>query len=339
MVFLYHMPDLSPITSSHFISKSGIFVDLFFILSGFVIYHTYHDKAFNRSTSWTFIKKRFKRLLPLHFYTLGILLGLELIKYVSYNYFPFSEPPFSSNNWNSFWPQLTLLNATPFFVDFSWNGPNWSISAEVFAYLTFVLTSILSLRKKRFSFLISLAIVLIGYTFYFSKYDTFDLTVDFNYSFIRGLIGFNLGICIYIMTKQCQPFFNRISSISSSILELIAIISVVVLVSSINPLVKDNFYLLDIAFALIIFIFSFEGGLLSKLFLRSGFQSIGAWSYSIYLNHFFLIAIYQMVAIKLLKLEGTSLLIAEVVLTILLLLYSKLTYMFIEKRFYKKLKN
>lgn len=331
------MPDLSILTSNDFCSKSGIFVDLFFILSGFVIYHNYKNKSFDQTMRLTFIKKRLKRLLPLHFYTLFVLLGLEIIKYLSYDYLPFSQAPFSANSWDSFWPQLLLVNSTPFFVDFSWNGPNWSISAELISYLFFVLTSVLSFRKLQISFLISAFVVGLGYLFFYINYDTFDTTIDFNFSFIRGLIGFNLGVCTYIIASRCQMIYKKISKTVATLFELIAIISVISLVSAINPEIKDNFYILHLVFSLLIFVFSFEGGILSNMFKLSGFQNIGHWSYSIYLNHFFLIAIFQMVAVKLLKLQGAWILIAENVLLIILLFYSRITYNRIERRFYNRL--
>ena len=330
------MPDLSIFTSNDFISKSGIFVDLFFILSGFVIYHTYKDKTFTKYLSFTFIKKRLKRLLPLHFYTLGVLVILEFIKQLSYTHFPFSQPPFSYNSWESFWPQLLLLNSTPFFVDFSWNGPNWSISAELIAYLVFVVTSILSMRKNTYSFLIALLLVLFGYLFFYLNYGTYDITIDFNFSFIRGLIGFNLGVFVYHIAQKFRTLFNTFSNSICTFIEFMCIGIVLVTVSAINPYVKSNFYLLHIAFALLILVFSFERGAISKLLMHDVFQDIGRWSYSIYLNHFFLIAIYQMLAIKLLNLQGLMIFVAEVLLMGILLIYSKITYTQIEQRFYNR---
>lgn len=335
LVFLYHMPNLSILTSNTFITKSGIFVDLFFILSGFVIYHNYKDKTFDVSGSIVFIKKRLKRLVPLHIFTLTVLLALEVFKYASYNYFPYSETPFSSNSWQSFWPQLLLLNSTPFYVDFSWNGPNWSISAELISYIVFVFTSILSFSKKKLSLIFSIGIVILGYLFFYLKYASFDTTIDFNFSFIRGLIGFNLGVCMYMVSHQLKAKVKRSSQLFWSISEIIISVIVIGLVSSINPLIKHNFYIIHSAFAVLILVFSIEGGSMSTLLKHDWFQKIGKWSYSIYLNHIFLISIYQMLVLKLFNLQGISLIVSEILLVVLLFYYSKLTYTYVEKPFYK----
>ena len=46
----------------------GIFVQLFFSLSGFVIFLNYHNSLNKFKDLTKFVKKRFKRLYPLHFF-------------------------------------------------------------------------------------------------------------------------------------------------------------------------------------------------------------------------------------------------------------------------------
>jgi peptidoglycan/LPS O-acetylase OafA/YrhL len=56
------------------VSVSGYMaVDLFFLLSGFVVAHAYEERLKGGLTAWKFIKLRLLRFYPL--YLVGILLG------------------------------------------------------------------------------------------------------------------------------------------------------------------------------------------------------------------------------------------------------------------------
>ena len=59
----------------------GIFVQLFFTLSGFVIFLNYSDKIKTLENFKNFIFKRFKRLYPLHLFFLILFVLLEFLKY------------------------------------------------------------------------------------------------------------------------------------------------------------------------------------------------------------------------------------------------------------------
>ena len=61
----------------------GIFVQLFFSLSGFVIFLNYH-KSLNKFQDLTkFVKKRFKRLYPLHFFFFNYVCLIRMFKIFS----------------------------------------------------------------------------------------------------------------------------------------------------------------------------------------------------------------------------------------------------------------
>lgn len=49
MIVFYHMQEYSIVVNNFFINKSLVFVDYFFVLSGFVIYHNYQDRIFNQN--------------------------------------------------------------------------------------------------------------------------------------------------------------------------------------------------------------------------------------------------------------------------------------------------
>lgn len=337
LVFLFHTPQLSVLTNSAFIRGSGFFVDLFFVLSGFVIYHNYKDKLSTFSSSKPFILKRIKRLVPLHVYTLLVLLILEIIKYVTSNQINYSTVPFEANTMASFWPQFFLLNSTPLFYGFNWNGPSWSISAEMITYFLFILTSLLCFRKKRLTLLISLSIVCLGYLFFSLKDHTYNITIDYKYSFIRGFIGFYFGIIIYLIRHLLLNVLNKASKILGHLFEILILIIVIYIICYVGYF-KNYFFIIHMAFGLLILVFSMEKGIISELLKRHLFQKLGQWSYSIYLNHTLMIILYNMILIKGFGINDNYILLSEILLIILVCAYSSFTYKHIEKRFYNKVK-
>ncbi|MBA0047664.1 acyltransferase [Mycobacterium sp. NPDC050853] len=116
-------------------------VDLFFILSGFVLTWNYLDRMGDRwSTRETlhFLWLRLARVWPVYLVTLH-LAALWLIFTMHVGHIP-PEPAVTSGfNAVSYVRQLFLVQLwfQPFFDGSSWDGPAWSISAEWLAYLLF----------------------------------------------------------------------------------------------------------------------------------------------------------------------------------------------------------
>src|SRR5690606_22248994 len=101
----------------------------------------------------------------------------------------------------------------------------------------------------------------LGYVFYYLKYDLLNPLIDFNFSFIRGIMGFSVGICIYLMRFQFLSFLKSISETLYTIFEIASIFMVVYLVSQLDTL-QNYFYVYHLAFGLLLLIFSFEKGII-----------------------------------------------------------------------------
>jgi len=113
-VALYHFPVYSHIEFSGFVHGAYLFVDFFFVLSGFVIAYVYADRLQRWDDVTEFIVRRFGRLWPLHVATLLFLFAMELAKLYAANrgWLNFSRPPFDPagfNNWASIPTNLVLI--------------------------------------------------------------------------------------------------------------------------------------------------------------------------------------------------------------------------------------
>jgi peptidoglycan/LPS O-acetylase OafA/YrhL len=115
------------------LAKGYLGVDLFFVLSGFILCHVYLQPYGERRLSYReFLWARLARLYPTHIVTLigfGALVYLGALVGVR-----------AGGNvlvWPSLPAQLTLTQAWGLAPLGGWNHPAWSISAEWFAYLCF----------------------------------------------------------------------------------------------------------------------------------------------------------------------------------------------------------
>ncbi|MGO8770996.1 MAG: acyltransferase family protein [Mycobacterium sp.] len=114
-------------------------VDLFFILSGFVLAYNYLDRmgrAWSTRATLHFLWLRLARVWPVYLVTLH-LAALWVIFTLHVGHVP--SPDAGRLTAISYVRQILLVQLwfQPYFDDSSWDGPAWSISAEWLAYLLF----------------------------------------------------------------------------------------------------------------------------------------------------------------------------------------------------------
>lgn len=139
--------------------KSGdMGVDLFFLLSGFILSLNYLDKLreFSKRNYFQFLRARLARIYPVHLFTL-LLLTLFVLSArhldVKANLSHYSEFVWVTNAF--------LIQVWPGFNrGLTWNFPSWSISAEWFVYLLFPLFAIVISKTRRPFLWCSLALCL-----------------------------------------------------------------------------------------------------------------------------------------------------------------------------------
>jgi peptidoglycan/LPS O-acetylase OafA/YrhL len=132
-VVAYHFTPSLGLGMPALIGKGYLGVELFFVLSGFILSHVYMD-AFGggRFRYRDFLWARLARIYPVHLATLA---GLGLLAAAA------AAVGLNADNqvirWSSLPAQLTLTQAWGLGLAGGWNHPSWSISAEWFAYLSF----------------------------------------------------------------------------------------------------------------------------------------------------------------------------------------------------------
>jgi peptidoglycan/LPS O-acetylase OafA/YrhL len=210
-VVLYHyaiqyFPAIQPGASAHIIEKGYLAVDLFFLLSGFVLTHVYVEQFVQSpsSATWPFLRARIARLYPLHILIVA-LLALDYIlpslKAYVISGASLHVKLFGSQSVAALFANALMLQGIKA-SELSWNYPSWSISIEFIGYLVFPVVVARLNRLGRTPALICLAL-LAGYVVFFS----WLIGGDFNQwdgwpAFARCIPEFFAGILLYTCSRN-----------------------------------------------------------------------------------------------------------------------------------------
>ncbi len=346
LIILFHSQFYAISEPNQFIRHSDIFVDFFFILSGFVIAYSYQSKIMNGMKFKDFILLRFARLYPLHIFVLFVWIPYIGIKIYLYNRGIGATDPTELNNAVTFVKNLFLLQGMGSRV--SWNYPSWSIGAEFYTYILFFI--ILFFSKKLFVlqriFVISL-VALLSYIIANSS-----IIAELRFVGLFSCISeFLFGVIIYYMYEQIHLKAPP-RTIVASFLEIGMLMLLIFFVSNIDE--SNNYKHYTIAlFVVIVYFFAIQNkGIVSQVLNLQLFQYLGRISYSIYMTHAIIVTGTYNVLMYIFKLqiggvEGVSSGIIfeyanflDLLLVALVIGVSTLTYKYIEipaqKHFRKK---
>ncbi len=347
MVVFFHMKglrDLDPkvyILNNEFVANSDLFVDFFFVLSGFVI--TYSAQSmYTQSEMKLFYKKRLFRLYPLHFIMLLIFVFIELVKKQFVGQIQVNQLNNANNNITTFFSNLFLLNSVklPGVTDVSWNIPSWSISAEMLSYILFgmVVWLIHRLNIYKSRVYVFAAVALAALALIHAVAGDFRLTYSFDYGFLRAFVGFFTGaVCFNVFSSTREKVIDKPAGLFSA-LEVIIIAAMVILVTFGFQL-KPYGYIYTVLFFCSIYVFAFEKGVVSTLFKKSGFlKRVGNYSYSIYMTHALMLSLFNIIFFRVLKIPTSAYWYMFIPNYYLIYLVSKWSYKHIELKFQWKRK-
>jgi peptidoglycan/LPS O-acetylase OafA/YrhL len=193
MVALYHPAWQSHIVRWNLVRNGSLMVDFFFVLSGFVLFHSYGGKLATWADSRRFLLIRLGRLYPLHLAVLLVFVGIECLKWGLFRLHlaGIASIPFEQNTPASLIGNLLLIHGLGFYEQPTWNVPSWSISVEFYIYALFALIVVL-FRKKLFLLVSCAALAATGLLVSWTAAGGLDSTAKFG--FFRGLLGFFCGV-------------------------------------------------------------------------------------------------------------------------------------------------
>lgn len=289
-VILFHL-------NSNWLPNGYLGVDIFFVLSGFlitgIIYQEMAEKQFSLKQ---FYLRRMKRILPAFF---TVLFSTLLVGYWLFEAQDFQALYKSAFSAVFFGANIYFARNAGYFDSASEEKPLlhfWSLSVEeqfyfifpLFLLLLFKLPKLLRWKWVIFSFLLGLLLVSIVIPLPWQHYYLS------HFRFIEMLSGAMLAIFVYEYRPQLS---NKISLFGSG-LSLTLLIFILFSEHITTPLAYFSLFLFGVSFLVVILLFCNEKPhLISKLFSLPPVVWIGKLSYSLYLWHWVVLAfaryIYQ----------------------------------------------
>ena len=254
--------------------RSYLMVDLFFILSGFIISHVNRaDRrhGYARGEVGDFLARRLIRIYPLLLFTLATLVLFRL-----------AAAALAIHSAETGWDRRSLVLLAAQFLMLNawlpnndgWNTASWSISAEMAAYLLFPLVVSLRARARMAA---RLLIILGALAFYgIVAAGSASLDIIAGTAPLRCLAGFALGMLIYDARY-------RFAALPAALLAAMQIAAAAAILSLLA--IPSNDVLIVAPFALLVASSWTDRGLAGPLLGNRLMLWLGDRSYSVYLNH------------------------------------------------------
>lgn len=303
LVLFYHFDMfISPLApdDNFLMDKLYLMVDLFFVLSGFIMFHVYgawFAKTVQKRDFLKYMRARFARLYPLHIFTFLCLFGVSLLFRAKVTEVPGIVNAVLDNSAIPY--VLTLTQAWGSHIEATWNTASWSISVEWFLYLLMPFM-VLMVAKYKQKALWSLGILAMGGSLLLmyvlepawvaeaaigrgmdeealAKLPQHSINVITGPALLRGFCGFTFGMIAYEWYRS-----NRFRAIFQPSFWF-PLIWVVLTVCWYQDLLPDAFALL--LFALLILHTAYNEGLVKQALNNRVLTYLGDISYSIYMVH------------------------------------------------------
>lgn len=321
IVFHHSHEFFIPATKSPFLIRQqreglALFVDLFFLISGFVIAYLYHNRMNSLIDYVKFLQRRIGRLVPLHWLTLLLSITMWSM-FVLLRY---------ANDTPSFAPgciaETALLLHSFLPCGRPFNGITWSLSAEMVMYISFPAVALIGGRNPRLLVgigLTSLAVMMTAavslHEWKFSGGSWVEIS-----PVLRALPSFVFGAALFynrnIVSRLPAPGIVLAAATAGSIAAMMAG-------------VPQLLTLLIIYFVAIAAVAADTAGVSSALVRR--FAPLGQLTYSIYMWHLIVILIFINVAGNYFpRLHGYSAALIPVACYSGILIISYLSFFYIE---------
>lgn len=283
------------------IRNGYLLVDLFFVMSGFLMCLLYRQKLERPEAMPPFLLRRFGRLFPLLvFATVAYVLVLNLKSAlrnlaVAHGYLAsHGTPAMLAQDWPT-WSELastvTMTHGMGLFDRLILNPVSWSISVEFYAYVLFAILCLLFRAGLRMAVFLSFAILagaLLAWVG-IARRDCLDaggcLDVTHDFGYVRCVAAFMLGalmVHLRLYLDRSTGWLRDGVDGAPVQLALLALLGAGLSLVDAWPALGFAFTPL---FALLILSLCRDCGPLSRLLACRPFQLLGERSYSIYMLH------------------------------------------------------
>jgi peptidoglycan/LPS O-acetylase OafA/YrhL len=253
-------------------------VDLFFMLSGFVLMYAHGTefRQIRKQPLIRFARLRFTRVYPLNA-VVTLLIGIPVLLVPAFVAWARSRLSPTSFSLESF--VRTMFLATRWFIPGSggWNGPTWSLSLEVLGYVMFPWLAFCAIRITNKWLLIALpTLLLLGAAVILKITNNAPATIE-QIAIVRMASCFATGIALYrLWALAGESEKNRARWITAG--SAVAIL-ILCSVSFVGPMI--NF-----CFAALLYGLAFQRGIINSFLASRVVVFLGEISFPLYLAHF-----------------------------------------------------
>jgi peptidoglycan/LPS O-acetylase OafA/YrhL len=277
----------------HWLYNYGeLFVELFFVISGFIFVHTYYDKvATGLVSAREFFLKRVARLMPLMVFSSTLLFGIQIVSLLFGRglFFAGVSVTVSDYIFSIFFLQAAILSP-----GLALNGPAWSLSCEVLMYSLFFLLAFKSKHLTKYFLLGCVILLLCGVAISRLNFEILFL----NSMVARALIGFFSGSILYFANKKITGLNKSCAwnlNLKCTILLVLILVALLGVQFGSDFLGSNTVTYCLLIFPAVIFL-ALNSKLLSWFLNLRPFRFLGEISYSVYLMNFPLIALFLSLA-------------------------------------------
>lgn len=263
------------------IKPGNIYVDFFFVLSGFVLMHAYADRIGRGMSFYNFAVLRLARIWPLHMFMLGVFVLYGAVQWLAYTKFGIGDGFGERNTFTAVVYNVFLIHSLGVLDSLTWNYPSWSISVEYYTYLLFFGLVLISFKAR---FVLSAIVSVLGFlALFWMAYmlGKSSILATHDYGIIRCIAGFFAGTAIYGVYRYAPL---RLGRMAMTVIEAACLsLSCWLIVQSTGNGIYQ--FTAIMSFVVLIYVFASGRGVLSQIFSLPPFRFLGKISFSIYMVH------------------------------------------------------
>lgn len=293
MVALFHFDVISHLSFLPLTRHAYLFVDFFFVLSGFVIAANYRSRLAEGFGIGRFLILRLGRIYPLHLVTLLLFIPIDAAK-----------DGIGPNLLQAIVTNVLLLQGLGVNPQNWLNFASWSISAEFAAYVIFAAV-VSRIGPTIWPWLLPIMagpIVL-------ATISPDGMNATYDYGLVRCLYGFALGVVSFDLRERFAVLRARLTPSAETLLETASFLLVIGYVW-----VAGRSVALQVAspvvFTLVVLVFAREAGAVSRGLTMPFMLVIGMLTYSIYMLHPLVRAVVRAILMVVERLAHTDLFVS-----------------------------
>ena len=271
------------------VGKGYLWVEFFFILSGFVLTYVYGTRwreLWKLKGYLRFQGTRLTRLYPVHIAMLFVILFMVITLRAlaaHYGYVSiYDERWHPINTWPTFVANIFLVQAWNLFPYLSWNGASWFVSVEFL--LCLLIPIYFAIARGGVWSAVLLIIGGASWLAYLAVTSKHGLDLTFHNGIWRGMANFAMGVGLAVIFDKSRARADALPTFVHELAQLAAAGFLLWAIYETGWAHRPEDIFVALAMVPFIFVLAFDRGFLGAFFQTKPLLRLGEWSYAIYMG-------------------------------------------------------